>query len=253
MTKTCIGLFACLSLLSTAYASANQPRQVTIAPAYAANVWFDVVSYSTDATTITGVIQNLHPQQITTDDHYQQRFVAMDGRYRVIHTLGTEVENRTEGGQTRTIQRPVQDIIRFDMAGIFSTGPSDPVDLVPLYPGHPVAKGDVWTPQAAIKIPSGTGIAHYRFHVDDIFRDNVGNTLARVSFSFTSKLTPLPDFQHSTVIATGYGWMLWDCTVQQRRKTHIHASYVTQSGSNSAREILTVDDHLTVHHGSKNF
>jgi hypothetical protein len=228
-------------------------QRVVISPTYGPDIWFSVRSHSTDELTVRGSVDDLAPRSIITDDEYKQRFVAMDGRYRIIHTLGQETENRIADGHKVQIRRPVRDVIRFDLSGIFASGPSDPIDLIPLYAGYPVATGDTWMPKAAISTPFGTGTATYTFHVDGIETDHEGHTIARVSVSFVSDLAPSDTYRKGTTSAQGDGWFLWDCTVNQRRETHLRGIYTLTIGSSFARNMLAVDDHLEVHAGRQNF
>jgi hypothetical protein len=240
-------------LLSAAAHAALADRRVTISPTYGPDIWFTVRSHNTDSLTVNGIISGLNPNSVITDDDYKQRFVGMDGTYRIIHTLGDEVERRIESRREVTIRRPVHDIIRFDLAGIFDSGPSDPLDLIPLYTDHPVGIGDTWTPQAAVKTPFGTGTAKYTFRVDMISQDSSRHTLARVSVSFTSSMTPSSAFKNGVTEADGSGWFLWDCTAHQRRETHLQGSYTLKIGSAVARHMLTINDSLVVHTGRQNF
>lgn len=240
-------------LLNAAGHAALADRRVTISPTYGPDIWFTVRSHSTDSLTVNGILSGLNPNSVIANDDYKQRFVDMDGRYRIIHTLGDEVEHRVESGHETTIRRPVHDIIRFDLAGIFDSGPSDPLDLIPLYPDHPVGMGDTWTPQAAIKTPFGTGTAKYTFHLDTISQDSSRHTVARISVSFTSSMTPSSAFKNGVTVANGSGWFLWDCTIHQRRETHLQGSYTLKLGSTIAQHVLTVNDSLVVHVGRQSF
>ena len=226
---------------------------VTISPIYGPDLWFSVQSHSTDVQTIQGSIAGLRSHSITTDDTYRQRFVRMDGKYRIIHTIGAEIEHHTENGGTRILHRPVHDIVRFDLAGIFDTGASDPIDLIPLYPGHMVSLGDTWTPTAAVKTNYGTGTASYKFHIESIAHGPADHTIARVSVSFTSRLQPLPAFAGGVTEATGGGWFLWDCTVNQRSETHLHGLYTLMIGKAVAQQFITDDDNLVAHKGPETF
>lgn len=240
-------------LLSAAAYAGLAERRVTISPTYGPDIWFTVRSHSSDSLTVDGSLPGLKPNSVITDDDYKQRFVGMDGRYRIIHTLGDEVERRAESGHETTIRRPVRDIIRFDLAGIFDSGPSDPLDLIPLYTDHPVGIGDTWTSQAAVKTPFGTGTAKYTFRVDMISQDSSRHTLARVSVAFTSSMATSSAFKNGVTEANGSGWFVWDCTSHQRRETHLRGSYTLKLGSAVARHMLTVDDSLTVHAGHESF
>jgi hypothetical protein len=226
---------------------------VTISPIYGPYIWFSVQSHSTDVQTIQGSIGGLRSHSIATDDTYRQRFVRMDGKYRIIHTVGAETEHHTENGGTRILHRPVHDIIRFDLAGIFDTGASDPIDLIPLYPGHIVSLGDTWTPFAAIKTNYGVGTASYKFHIENITHSVGGHTIARVSVSFTSSLQPLPAFAGGVTGATGGGWFLWDCTINQRSETHLHGLYTLIIGKAVAHQLITDDDSLIAHKRAETF
>jgi len=167
---------------------------VTISPIYGPDIWFSVQSHSTDVQTIQGSIAGLHSHSIAIDDTYRQRFVRMEGKYRIIHTDGAEIEHHAEDGETRILHRPIHDIIRFDLAGIFDSGVSDPIDLIPLYPNQMVSLGDTWTPTAAVKTNYGTGMASYKFHVENIAQSRGGHTIARISSVFQIKPPTLAGF-----------------------------------------------------------
>jgi hypothetical protein len=226
---------------------------VTISPIYGPDIWFSVQSHSTDVQTIQGSIAGLHSHSIAIDDTYRQRFVRMEGKYRIIHTDGAEIEHHAEDGETRILHRPIHDIIRFDLAGIFDSGVSDPIDLIPLYPNQMVSLGDTWTPTAAVKTNYGTGMASYKFHVENIAQSRGGHTIARISVSFTSNLQPLPAFAGGTTEAIGGGWFLWDCTINQRSETHLHGLYTLTIGKAVAHQSITDDDSLIVHREAETF
>lgn len=226
---------------------------VVISPIYGPDLSFSVQSHATDVQTVQGSMVELRPHSIIVDDTYRQRFVRMDGKYRLIHTIGTEIEHHTENGITQLLHRPIHDIIRFDPAGIFDTGPSDPIDLIPLYPGHAVALGDTWKPTTAVKTNYGTGTASYKFHVECITHNPNGHTIARISVSFTSTLQPLPAFAGGLAEATGDGWFLWDCTINQRSETHLHGVYTLRMPTAVARRLITDDDTLVAHRKVETF
>jgi hypothetical protein len=226
---------------------------VTISPIYGPDIWFSVQAHSTDVQTIQGSIAGLPSHSVDTDDTYRQRFVRMEGEYRIIHTAGAEIEHHTENGGTRVLYRPVHDIIRFDLAGIFDTGAGDPIDLIPLYPGHMVTLGDSWIPTAAVKTNYGTGTASYKFHIENLMHSRGGHTIARISVSFTSNLQPLPAFAGGVTEAVGGGWFLWDCTVNQRSETHLHGVYTLTIGKAVAHRFITDNDSLIAHKGAETF
>jgi hypothetical protein len=149
--------------------------------------------------------------------------------------------------------KPFNDIIKFDELGIFEGEPGDPVDLIPLYPGHKVKPGDYWRPEAKIKIPFGTGTAIYAFVIDSVFTDESGSVLARVKVNFEGNLQPANDFTDGSVKISGGGWFVWNCNINQRRETHLAATYTATKGQNTVRQNVSVDDKLKVNQGKKIF
>ena len=184
------GLWALVALLGPVVA-ADERRTVTIAPLYVPTVYFTVRSHAQERITVAGRIAGFSARQRTTEETYRQRFVEQQGRFRVIRAVGVADETVEEFGRRISRRRPFADTIRFDALGYFAEAASDPLDLVPLYPGHPVAAGDTWTNDAAVTTALGAGVAHYTFHVDRISDDARGHPLAHVSLTLAAELTPV--------------------------------------------------------------
>ena len=64
---------------------------------------------------------------------------------------------------------------------------------------------------------------------------------------------PVPQFQGGKVSVSGRGWIEWDCTINQRRETHIAATYRAIKEQNEVIQIINVDDKLQVNTGRKEF
>lgn len=216
-----------------------------IAPTYSDAWVFSVHSRATRRTTVLGAVQGAHDQTRVEEEDYLQRFVRKEGRYRIIHTKGTLRLTLTEFGRTSIRTRPTRDVIRFDELGIFDTGPADPVDLIPLYPGKAVRMGEAWSPVAAVATTFGSGRATYHFRITSVAPGPAGRLTARVEFEFQGGLNPAARFAGGHLQVSGKGWLAWDLDVHQRTETHITAEYALRDGPNAVITAITFDDQLT--------
>jgi hypothetical protein len=177
---------------------------------------------------VSGAVEGFHDRTETNDETYLQRFVDKPGRFRVIRAVESGTETVTELGRMSAVMKPFADVIRFDDLGYFDGSPGDPVSLMPLYPGHAVRSGETWSPDAPVKIAMGSGVAHYRFRVEKTFTDGGNSTLARVSVNVNAELSPVASLCDGVVSVSGGGWFVWDCTVHQRRETHLRVTYLSK-------------------------
>lgn len=229
------------------------PGSVIIAPVYPDTVYFVVQANIRKRTIVNGDIEGFHNSELELNELYFQRFVEKQGTYRVIHCVGVGLETINEFGKEKFDLNNFNDTIKFDELGIFEGEPGDPVDLVPLYPGKPVKTGEFWYPEAQVKIAMGSGIAKYSFVIDSLFRGEEGSLLARLQIKLNGDLQPVPEFAGGNVNISGGGWILWDCTINQRRETHLKATYHANNGKNYVKQFITVDDKLQVTEGRKEF
>jgi len=229
------------------------PDSFIIAPVYPDTVYFAVQANIKKETIVEGIIEGFHNKTVEIHELYFQRFVEKQGTYRVIHCVGTSLETIYEFGQKQYNLNKINDTIKFDELGIFDSEPGDPVDLIPLYPGHTVKAGEFWNPEAQVKIAMGSGIAKYSFVVDSLFIDVKGSVLAKMQIKFSGDLQPAPEFQEGKVVISGEGWILWDCTINQRKETHLKATYQAFKGNNQVKQFISVDDELYINEGRKEF
>jgi len=216
----------------------------TIAPTYPGTIVFTVTSRSTDKIAVTGAVAGFHDRVAIDEEKYRQRFVRKEGRYRIIHTKGVLQQKVTEFGKTKTRTKRSRDVIRFDDLGIFDAGASDPVSLIPLYPGKPVRLGEAWSPNASVITALGKGTAEYHFKLISVQRDADGRNVGRVEFEFSGDLVPIKRLPQGTAKVHGEGWLLWNLDVHQRLETHIAAEYIFHSGPHSVTESISLEDQL---------
>ena len=229
------------------------PGSLIIAPVYPDTVYFVVQANIKKETIVKGNIVGFSSETTETHELYFQRFVEKQGAYRIIHCVGTGLETIYEQGKAQYKLNKFNDTIKFDELGIFDGEPGDPVDLIPLYPGHAVKPGEYWKPEAQVKIPMGHGIAKYGFVVDAVYKDERGSLLARMQIKMDGELQPSPEFQEGKVTISGGGWIEWDCTINQRRETHLKATYLAVKGQSEVKQFISVDDRLQVNEGRKEF
>ena len=229
------------------------PDSLIIAPIYPDTVYFTVQATIRKQTIVKGNVEGFHDKTSETHELYFQRFVEKQGLYRVIHCVGTGLETINEFGKEKYKLNQFKDTIKFDDWGIFDGEPGDPVDLIPLYPGHTIKPGEFWHPEAQVKISTGSGVTKYSFVIDSLYRDEKGSLLAMMQIKLNGELRPVPEFQNGKVSVSGGGWIEWDCTINQRRETHIAATYRAISEQNEIIQFISVDDKLQVNTGRKEF
>lgn len=239
--------------LNTAQSSSQTGNQTyIISPVYPDTVFFMVSSVSKEKTVVTGNVAGFHNKNKENYELYFQRFAKKKNNFRIIHAVGNgiEITNETNGKSSR--KYAFNDTISFDELGNFKDT-VDPVSLIPLYPGKAVKKGEEWKPKIPVKTAMGKGVAGYVFVIDSIFSDEYASTLARVKVDVHAALQPNDSLKNATVNVTGGGWFVWDCTINQRRETHLNAVYVCRTPNGEVRQSVQVDDNLKYYNGKENF
>ena len=234
--------------------SANkQPASLLIAPVYPDTVYFVVQAIIKRETAVKGNIDGFHDKTTEIHELYFQRFVEKQGTYRIIHAVGTGLETINEYEKEQYKLNRFNDTIKFDELGIFAGEPGDPIDLIPLYPGHTVKLGEFWKPEAKVKIPMGHGIAKYSFVIDSLYKDEKGSILVRMQIKVSGDLQPSREFHGGKVVISGGGWLVWDCTINQRRETHLKATYLATKAQTEVKQFISIDDKLQVNESRKKF
>jgi hypothetical protein len=233
--------------------AAEASPRVIISPIYPDSIFFSVCSVSTTDTRVTGTVPGFHNRKEADYETYFQRYVSTDHHYRIIHAVGTGIRITTEYGKETTQRDNFNDTIRFNELGFFDSAPGDPLDLIPLYPGHPVRQGDEWHPSAQVKTDMGSGTARYSFIADSVYQSTEGEQLALIRVRVNAALSALPVYKDARIDVHGEGWFIWDCTVHQRRETHLSAVYSGNMGTGEVLEHITVNDNLVKHSGKISF
>jgi hypothetical protein len=229
------------------------PDSLIIAPVYPDTVYFAVQASIKKKTIVKGNIEGFHDNTTETHELYFQRFVEKQGTFRVIHCVGSALETIYEFGKEQYRLNKINDTIKFDELGIFAGEPGDPIDLIPLYPGHAVKPGDYWKPEAQVKIPMGYGIADFSFVIDSLYKDEKNSLIARMQVKVNAYLKPASEFEGGKVTLSGGGWIVWDCTINQRRETHLNATYQAIKGQSEVKQLISINDELQVNSGRKQF
>jgi len=231
----------------------SAPDSIIISPLYPDTVYFSAQADIRKQTIVKGEPEGFNNKTIHLHELYFQRFAEKQGTFRVIHCRGTGLETVSGAGGEHSEIKHIDEKFKFDELGIFEGEPADPVDLVPLYPGRAVAQGEHWKPEVKIKIPLGTGLAKYDFVIDSIHQDEERSVLAKITFDFNAELIPSETFVGGKVTAIGAGWLLWDCTINQRRETHISATYHALNANYEVTQLIHLDDRLWVNSGARQF
>jgi hypothetical protein len=205
-----------------------------------------VISEITNEFRITGKVEGFDDSKRTLNEMYFQRFAKKQGTFREIHVIGSALETLEENGRESTKAHHFDQYVRFDELGIFEGEPGDPVDLIPLYPGHPVRRGDWWNPVAKVRIALGEGNANYQFVIDSVFSDKNKHQLALIKVEFEGNLIPHKELTGWNVFVKGQGWFNWNCSINQRRDTHINATYLAKKDSQEIKQFISVNDTLIV-------
>jgi hypothetical protein len=252
---------ACIILLTSCQdVNQNASYQVVpdhdrylIAPIYTDSVYFAVNEYFTDKISVDGEMFPYYQVEKTVHETYFQRFVTKEGRYRKIHAVGTAVEHIQTGLQDSIHISPFDQYVKFDELGIFDGEPADPIGLIPLYPGHLVKLHEVWTPRLPVKIGLGSGIANFRLVIDSAYTAENHDRLILVRVHFDGILLPVPTLQGAQLTIQGKGWFTWNCTINQRRDTHLSATYIARKGNNTVTQQITRTDTLITYLKYLNF
>jgi len=231
-------LAACTQADSTAY---------FIAPVYDDHVTFSVTSMHRDNLKVIGKVEGWADRNTVTRETYFQRFVEKNGRFRKIHAIGAAIESTTTVRGDTTVSRPFDQYVEFDELGIFNGEPVDPISLIPLYPGHRVRKNEEWHPDVPVSIELGDGLAHFTFVIDSVFSDANKYTLVRINVKFEGTLAPAKSLGNASVSIKGGGWYVWNCTINQRRDTHLNAEYRADLGANKVIQSIQSSDSLIIY------
>lgn len=229
------------------------PDSLIISPLYPDTVYFSAQADIYKQTVVKGNPEGFHNRTSHLHELYFQRLAGKEGTFRVIHCVGTGLETVSEFGKESSMIKPINETFSFDELGIFKGKPSDPVDLIPLYPGHPVKLGEHWKPEVEIEIPMGAGVAKFDFVIDSVYEDKEGAVLALIKVNFNGNLTPSEIFKGGQVTAVGEGWLIWDCTINQRRETNISATYLASNELYEVQQLIRLNDELRVNTGRKQF
>jgi hypothetical protein len=219
----------------------------TISPVYGDSVFFAVNSVYSDKIVVKGTIGQFYNIDKTTREVYFQRFVEKKNRFRKIHVIGTTIESVKTGKSDTTRTSQFDQYIEFDELGIFNGDPVDPISLIPLYPGRPVRVNEAWYPKVPVKIAMGEGVADFQFAIDSVYMDSDGYLLARIKVQFNGALKPVQEIEEATVTISGSGSFTWNCTINQRRDTHLSAVYRAAKGSNEVMQSIHLADSLIVY------
>jgi hypothetical protein len=217
-----------------------------ISPIYGDSVLFAVNSMSTDKTEVKGILGQFHTSSKKVRETYFQRFVEKKGRFRRIHVVGTTLEHLKTAKNDTAYSTQFDQYVEFDELGIFNGELVDPISLIPLYPGRPMRIKEAWYPKVPVKIAMGTGVANFRFMIDSVYQNN-GHVFARVNVAFQGKLAPVPSLHGAKVTINGDGWFNWNCTINQRRDTHLSAIYRAIKGNNEVKQSVGLTDSLIVY------
>ncbi|RPE09190.1 hypothetical protein EGT74_19480 [Chitinophaga lutea] len=218
-----------------------------IAPVYNDSVYFSVNARYTDKVVVRGSLGNFSNIDKTLHEVYFQRFVSKSGRFRKIHAVGTSLETIRTGTLDSVRMHQFNQYVEFDELGIFNGAPTDPISLIPLYPGRKVKVHEYWDPAVQVKVGFGEGLAHFRFDIDSVYRGEYGFLFARINVKFDGVLQPAAALKGANVTISGKGWFTWNCTIHQRRDTHLTATYSAVKGNSEVKQYITADDSLIVH------
>ncbi len=224
-----------------------------IAPVYTDSVYFAVNEYFTDKISVEGEMPPFHQLEKAVHETYFQRFVAKEGRFRKIHAIGTTIERYKRALQDSIHTSHFDQYVKFDELGIFDGEPADPVGLIPLYAGRRVRLYEAWTPRVPVKIDFGSGMANFRLAIDSAYTAGNNDLLVRVSVQFDGTLQLVQALHGAQLTIQGKGWFTWNCTINQRRDTHLSATYIARKGNNKLTQQITRSDTLIVYRNKLNF
>ncbi|MGH9430398.1 MAG: hypothetical protein ACRD3T_02530 [Terriglobia bacterium] len=217
--------------------SLGLPSHVTIDANYPANVVFQVRLFGTESIQTQGKVpSSFAPRQQSYGGSVDIWFAGMDGKFRIYASKGDLEERDTAGVKTQTKMVPAGGKIEFDGLGHPKKSPSDPADLIPIFPSKPVAAGDHWTAKALVAEPLGTGEAQYVYTVEAISLAEDRHMLASLRFNISASVAPPPSLQGWTSTITGDGRLDWDTTAHQRVAGSYRIVYSAQHGASGISE-----------------
>ncbi|GEM_PF-5379765 len=217
--------------------SPGLPSHVTIDSNYPKNVVFRGSLFGTDVTDVHGKVPtSFTPRQQAFSGSVDVWFAGMDGKFRIYASKGELEVREPAGGKTRI--KPVQagGKIEFDELGYPKKSPSDPVDLIPIFPPKPVAAGDQWNAKVQVVEALGTGEALYTYSLEAISLAENGHILASIRFNISASLTPPSSLPGWTSYITGHGRLDWDTTWRQRAAESYHIVYSARHRDSSISE-----------------
>jgi hypothetical protein len=225
------------------------PSRVTIDSNYPSKITFQVSLFGKDSIQTQGKVpSNFRPRQETYSGNVNIWLAGMDGKYRIYGSKGELEEKIT--ARCKTITKPVRTggTIEFDALGYPKKSPSDPADLIPIFPSKPVAVGDHWTAKAWVAEPLGQGEAQYSYTVEAISVAENGDILASIRFSVSAHLAPPRSLPGWSSTLTGSGHLDWDCNAHQRTATSYQLAYSARRDAASITETHELTERVTQIH-----
>lgn len=167
---------------------------------------------------------------------------ANDGSYRVSHAKGSYAETRRlSGAQDKIATKQVAATSEFDKLGYPKRTGADPSNLIPIFPGHEVHVGDVWTPVASVSGDFGRGLARYYYRLDRIETTPRNHKIAVLSMTVEGHLAVKQPAEWKTFLS-GNARIRWDCTLHQRQSSRTSLRYVMERGQNRIIDDATETD-----------
>lgn len=211
---------------------------------YPAGEVFDVQITATDTLRTAGrVPAEFHAQKQQSRGSLHEWLDGNDGKYRVYRRRGEWIVS----GDTRAAYaRHVDDHAEYDSLRYPRTGPSDPTELIPIFPGRPVAAGDGWVAMARVRESLGEGTAVYAYRVQKIEAGPAGNVLALLNFSVHALLAPPSVLTGWTSTINGSGTLVWNCSSHQRASGKYHLVYAARAPKDAGHIVEEQDVHTVV-------
>jgi hypothetical protein len=221
------------------------PSHVVINADYPKSALFRVSLFGTDVVRTEGKVPGrFSPQRQSFNGSIDVWLDGLDGDFRIYRSKGTLEMHETAGGRTQI--KPVQagGRIEFDRLGYPKKSPSDPADLIPIFPPKPVAAGEHWTAKALITEPFGTGEAVYTYTVEAISLAENGHILATIRFNVAANVDPPPALKGWVSTLTGHGRLDWDTEWNQRDAGSYHIAYSAVHENSGIFETREMTEHV---------
>ena len=231
---------ACLASIASFAAQVGPPSGpglLTIDANYPAGIVFRLRSQVSDTLRVLGhVPRHFTPFRETDVGIINLWFAGMDGRYRITRSGGVvTVVRHANGHETRQRQK-VQGTAEFDAFGYPKIGPSDPTDLIPIFPGHLVWVGQSWMATAPVEETLGSGTATYLYRVKRVNLRSDGHVLAVIPFTVRGTMLPPKALHGWHSELQGSGLLIWDCTAHQRASKRFQLTYTATHGQDALSE-----------------